>query len=95
VNGRRLSLVVGLACLLAAVPVALLAADVRGVPAAMRTGDVQLRVRPARQDPWPDRGRLPGRLADRLLGVDDDIEFRRALRFYVMTRGRFRSRVIT
>jgi hypothetical protein len=90
---HRLSLVVGLLCLFAAIPLALLAEDVRGLPTAMRTGDVQLRVRPAWQDPWPDSGRLPGRAAERLLNVDDDLEYRRALRFYVMTRGRFRARI--
>ena len=90
---HRVSLVAGLVCLLAAVPLALLAEDVRGLPTAMRAGDVQLRVRPAWQDPWPDSGRLPGRPAERLLGVDDDLEFRRALRFYVMTRGRYRARI--
>lgn len=87
---HRVALIAGLACLLLAGFIAVLADDVRRWPDAMRAGDVELRLRPARRDPWLAPDRLPMHPAARLLSVDDDLEYRRALRFYILTRRRFR-----
>ena len=90
-SARWIRLAAGLACLVAAAFTALLADDLRRWPAAVREGDVQLRLKPARGDPWHEPNRVPFRVAERVLDVDDDLEFRRALRMVVLTRPEFRG----
>jgi hypothetical protein len=82
----------GPACLLAAGALALLADDVRRWPAAVRAGDVQARVAPARGDPWRSAERIPLSAAERLLGVREDLAYRRAVRLFYLTQPRFRRR---
>lgn len=87
---RHLMLASGPACLLAAAALAVLADDVRRWPATVRAGDVQARVAPARGDPWRSASRTPFGAAERLLGIREDLEYRRAVRLFYLTQPRFR-----
>ena len=69
----------------AAVLVALLAADVRAWPAALRGGDNVFAATPGRAA-WTPSTRLGG-LAGSLLGTGDDVADRRALQLYTLTHG--------
>jgi hypothetical protein len=82
----------GPACLLAAAALALLADDVRRWPAAVRAGDVQARVTPANGDPWRSTERIPLSAAERLLGIREDLAYRRGVRLFYLTQPRFRRR---
>ena len=90
-DGRR-PVAGALACFAAAALVALFADDIRRWPETIRKGDVQMRVAPQKGDPWKSPDRLPFGLARRVVSVDDDLVFRRALRFYLLSRPRFRAR---
>ncbi len=57
----------------------LLAADIAGWRRALREGDVRYLHDPGRAGLWRPAQRLPGSPAARLLGVGDDVAFRRAL----------------
>jgi hypothetical protein len=59
----------------------LLAADARGWQDTLREDDVLFQMAPARAHWAPDE-RAPDGFARRLLGVDDDIRLRRALRLF-------------
>jgi len=76
----------GLACLVVAALVAVLADDIRRWPATIRGGDVQVRVAAGQPDPWRAPDRVPFRLGERLLGISDDLEYRRAVRLFLTTR---------
>ena len=89
---RYVSLALGSACLAAAVLAAAFAHDVRSWSSALDDGDVQLRVDPARRDTWRADTWLPFSAAERALGIGDDLEFRSALRYFVLTRPRFGAR---
>jgi hypothetical protein len=67
-----------------AVLVLLLAADVRSWGAAMASGDAAYAASPARAS-WQPATKLGG-LATDILGVDDDLVLRRALRLYAVAR---------
>lgn len=75
-----------LACFLVAAVLALLAADVGRWPEAIRTGDVRYRTAPETADLWRPDQRLPGGPARLLLGLDDDLEVRDALRTLRLSR---------
>jgi hypothetical protein len=78
---RRAALVLGAAvCLVLAVGLGLLALDVVRWRSAIDRGDVRYRVAPAEQGLWESDDTVPLDLARRLLEVDDDVAFRRALR---------------
>jgi len=83
---RNGALLLGFACLLAGGLVAVLADDVRRWPAAIRGGDVQVRVAARRPDPWRSTDRLPFRLGERLLGISADLEYRKTVRLFLTTR---------
>lgn len=69
----------GLAVLLAA-GLAVLAVDVLRVPGAIAADDAGFYGAPRRQaDPWSAVGFLPGRPAERVLGIEDDLGFRKAV----------------
>ena len=72
----------GLAALLTGVAVLLLllAVDVRGVRSSFRSSDLAYRDQPRRSDLWLAHAILPFAPARRLLGVDDDILYRRGVR---------------
>lgn len=89
---RYLRLASGPACLLAAAALALLADDVRRWPGTVRAADVEARVTPARGDPWRSAERIPLSAAERLLGIREDLAYRRAVRLFYLTQPRFRRR---
>jgi len=71
-----------------AVPVAVVlvavALDILRVPSELESGDVRFEAAPRRQAGlWDDLGVLPGRPGARLLGVDDDVAYRRVLAIWV------------
>jgi hypothetical protein len=49
-------------------------------------------VTPAGGDPWRSTERMPLSSAERLLGVRDDLAYRRAVRLFYLTQARFRRR---
>jgi hypothetical protein len=69
----------GILALLAAVSVALLAEDVRRWPDRIEAGDVRFAAGAGAENPWRTGDRLPLRLGDHLLAIDDDVDYRRAL----------------
>lgn len=77
---RHALTVVGVAaCLVMAIAAFLLALDVAATSAALRDDDVRYRAEPEAKL-WSPARVLPGGIADSLLGVEDDVLFRRALR---------------
>jgi hypothetical protein len=67
----------------AATLLALLAVDVLRVPAQIAAGDTHFEGAPLRQrDPWEDVGFFPERLGTRVLGLEDDLDFRRTISLY-------------
>lgn len=76
-----------LALLLAAAGVLalLLALDVRRVHANLVSSDVAFASRPAERSLWRPREVLPFGVARRLLGAGDDVEYRRAVRLYLLS----------
>lgn len=78
---RRAALTAGaLACLALAAALFLLAADVSRWRAALEAGDVRYRVAPAEEGLWRPGELVPFGPARRLLGADDDLVFRDAVR---------------
>jgi hypothetical protein len=75
-----------LALTLAAV-LALAAVDVGMLRRTLAADDAQFAVRPARPD-WQTSGILPGTILHSLMGVQDDLEYRRAMRQVVLLRER-------
>jgi hypothetical protein len=65
---------------------ALLAADVRAWPDALRAGDARYEVRPSSAR-WHASTALPSGVTGRLLGVGDDLAARRAIRLFRLTYG--------
>jgi hypothetical protein len=80
------ALALGLGTLVLAGAVAVLADDVRRWPSALTSGDVQVRVTPLRPDPWRAPDRFPFRPGARILGVGDDLEYRRSVRLFINSR---------
>lgn len=77
---RELLLVVAVACLALAAFLGLLAADVARWRTILPADDVRYRVSPEGSALWSPRLLAPLRSGTKLLDVDDDLEFRRALR---------------
>jgi hypothetical protein len=73
-------------CLLLALGLGLLALDVARTRDALAQGDVQYRVTPQRVDLWRADTFVPRDLAVRLLGTEDDVELRRAVRAVLLAR---------
>lgn len=73
-------------CILLALALGLLALDVSRSRAALTQGDVQYRVTPQRVDLWRADTLVPQNLAVRLLGGEDDVELRRAVRAVLLAR---------
>jgi hypothetical protein len=74
------------ACLAFAALFFLLAADVDRWRAAVATGDVRYRVSPEGTDLWTPKTLVPAGAAETLLGLEDDIEIRRAVRALRLAR---------
>lgn len=78
---RRTALAAGaLACLVLAAFLALLATDVLRWNGALQAGDVRYRAVPNASGLWSAGASVPGGLAREMLGIDDDLAFRRAVR---------------
>ncbi|MGH3134302.1 MAG: hypothetical protein ACRDNY_11280 [Gaiellaceae bacterium] len=83
---RRTALVVGaLACFGVAALLFLLAADVARWREAMTAGDVRYQASPE-ADLWQPDERVPLGIAGGILGVEDDVSFRRAVRALRLAR---------
>ena len=74
------------ACLLLALGLGLLALDVTRARDALAQGDVQYRVTPESADLWRADAIVPRDLAVKLIGVEDDVELRRAVRAVLLAR---------
>ena len=75
-----------LACLALAAGLGLLAADVVRWRDALPAGDVRYLVSPEDADLWQSSALVPLGVAEGVLGVDDDIAFRRAVRAIRLAR---------
>ena len=75
-----------LLCLILAVGLALLAADVARERDGLVAGDVRYRVAPGYPELWSAEMRMPFPAAADLLGIEDDLAFRRALRALAAAR---------
>ena len=73
-------------CLLSAVGLALLGLDVARSSAAVREGDVAFRITPEKTGLWRAPTVVPYGLAVALLGTEDDVEVRRAIRSVRLAR---------
>ena len=82
-----------LVCVLLAAGLALLAADVARERDALAAGDVRYRVAPTDPRLWNARTRMPFSAASDVLGIADDLAFRRALR--AMADARLDDQVIS
>jgi hypothetical protein len=77
---KRAALLLGAAAALAlAVAFALLATDVSRWPGALKAGDARYRTNPDEAGLWRPDELAPRRLARDLLGLDDDLAYRRAV----------------
>jgi hypothetical protein len=84
---RRTRLVAGaLACFAVAALLFLLAWDVASWRDALRAGDVRYQVAPDEEGLWEPSERAPLGLAKTVSGVEDDLEFRRAVRALRLAR---------
>lgn len=84
---KRVAPAVGaLVCLGLAVGLALLAADVARERNSLVAGDVRYRVAPEDPELWSAETRVPFPAAADLLGIGDDLAFRRALRAMAAAR---------
>jgi len=84
---RRPTLVAAaLICLALAVGFAVVAADVARWRDALAAGDVRYRTRPQEPDLWTSSTIAPSGLSRAVLGVGDDVAFRRAIRALRLAR---------
>jgi hypothetical protein len=74
------------ACLLLALFLGLLARDVSASRSALSGGDVAYRISPAKTGLWRTKTVIPVDLAVRLIGTEDDVEVRRAVRSVQLAR---------
>jgi hypothetical protein len=75
-----------LVCLVLAAVLALLAADVARERDALVAGDVRYRMAPEDPELWSAETRVPFPAATDLLGIENDVAFRRALRALAAAR---------
>ena len=83
---RGLVLLAAAVCLLLALGLALLARDVAASRSALSAGDVEYRISPERTGLWRGSTVVPFDLAARLLGTEDDVAIRRAVRSVRLAR---------
>ena len=78
---RRVVAILGaVACFVLAGVLLLTALDVARWQSALESGDVRYRAAPQEDDLWQPAQTVPFGAAESLLGVDDDVDFREALR---------------
>lgn len=84
---KRTALIAGaLVCMALAAGLALLAADIARYRDALPAGDVRYRVSPSDDDLWSTSELIPFGAATKLLDVQDDVDFRRAVRAMRLAR---------
>ena len=83
---RAVEIAAAVAAAVGAVLLLLLAFDMWRVERAIVRDDVRFAAAPSRDPEWKTNGILPGELGTRVLAVDDDVEYRRALRLYWLSR---------
>ncbi len=84
---ERLALGVGaILCLVVALALGLLALDITRSRDALAHGDVQYRISPERLGLWRASARVPSDPATSLMGTEDDVELRRAVRSVRLAR---------
>ena len=83
---RAAALAAGIALLVAACAVALLAEDVRRWPGRLAAGDTTLAAGTVAPGLWEPGDGLPLRVGAERLGLEDDLRFREALRLVRLTR---------
>jgi hypothetical protein len=82
----RIRVVLGVASLVGAAVLAVLAHDVRSWPQTFRAGDLRYRSSPFQRNAWRPSERLPFGTSRSLLGLDDDLAYRRAVQRFRSTR---------
>lgn len=82
----RFRVVLAAVALAGAVLLLLLATDVRGWSARFAADDLRYRASPVAANLWRPEQLAPFGLAREILGIDDDIEYRRALRSFRLGR---------
>jgi hypothetical protein len=94
IGRRELRLAGAAVAFILAAALALLAVDVWRTADALEEGDVRFDAAASENEVWTAPRRIPFDLAPRLLGVDDDLEFREAVRLFLLSRpgGSFTSR---
>jgi hypothetical protein len=83
---RALRIGAGVACLAAAVVALLLAVDVRAWQGRVAADDLRFRNVPAAGDLWRPRELVPFGAARKLVALDDDLQYRRAVRRFRLGR---------
>ena len=83
---RALVGVAAVVCLVLALGLALLARDVAATRSAVTSGDVEYRISPGKTGLWRASTVVPFGLAATLLGTDDDVAMRRAVRTVLLAR---------
>jgi hypothetical protein len=83
--GTRIAWVLALPATLLAVLLLVLAVDVLRTPSQLTSDDTRFQTSPLRQRGLWDVGFLPNGLTSDVLGLDDDIEYRRTAGLYVRT----------
>ncbi len=84
---RRAALVAGAAAsFVASAALLVIAMDVSSWRSEVTEGDIRYRVAPSASDLWEPATRMPVDAAAMVLGVDDDVEFRRAVRAIRLAR---------
>ena len=87
-TARLGSLTAAVAVLALAIVLAVLAIDVRHWQQSISSGDLRFQATPGRAQMWHASEVLPFGLARRLLAVDDDLAYRRAVRAFRLGRTR-------
>lgn len=88
-NARRhWPLGVALLAVAGAVALTLIARDAQRWEQSLETGDLRFAISPGPEDLWEPKARLVDGAARQLLGLDDDLEFRRAAQLFRGSRPR-------
>jgi hypothetical protein len=74
------------AALVVAVLLALLGLDALRAERSLERDDARFAVAPATEGLWEETSLLPGSVSTRLLGFDDDLDYRQAVSLYVRSR---------
>ena len=92
---RLLALVAAVVAVAAAAVLLLLAVDVRRYDRAFADDDAAFTIDPTPKDLWQPAQLVPGSAARRMLGVDDELAYRRAVRLFALGRPRVNSLLAT